>query len=400
MGEYERLVEQVDATIKVRARAAIELSDVLAAHPEISEQEFESSKSHAEFLRNSGFSVEYPFFGIPTAYRGFVGTSSGSGGRVALMAEYDALPGIGHACGHNVHGAMSLLAGAALAPVMERLGGELHIIGTPAEETNGAKITFAAGGVFDGFDLALMLHSSSNENLVRYRSLAMDGVEFTFSGRASHAAASPWDGRNALNGAQLFFHAIDMLRQHVRPEVRMHGIYVDGGVACNIVPETATVRFYFRSPHRAYLNGLLERAYNAARGAALATETEVSWHNFELSFDELLPNAAAETMMEGIYDELGLAYGHDETPGGSSDVGNVSQRCPTLQPLLSIVDKPLTLHTREFAAATVEPRAHEAIVTGARILARAALKVFLDAGLREHMHDDLAKSQTEERVPT
>ena len=394
MGEYERLVELVNATIKVRAREAIELSDALAALPEISEQEFESSKTHAGFLRNSGFSVEYPFFGIPTAYRGRVGSCSGSSGRLAIMAEYDALPGIGHACGHNVHGAKSLLAGAALAPVMERLGGELHIIGTPAEETNGAKMTMAAGGVFDGFNLALMLHSSSNESLVRYRSLAMDGVEFTFRGRASHAAASPWEGRNALNGAQLFFHAIDMLRQHVRPEVRMHGIYLDGGMACNIVPEAATVRFYFRSPRRAYLNGLLERAYNAARGAALATETEVSWHNFELSFDELLPNDAAETMMEGIYDELGIAYGHDDSPGGSSDVGNVSQRCPTLQPLLSIVDKPLTLHTREFAAATIEPQAHEAIVTGARILARAALKTFLEPDLRNRMHDDLVKTKS------
>jgi len=393
MGDFERMVELVDATIRVRARDAIELSDVLAAHPEISEQEFESSKAHAGFLRNSGFSVEYPFFGIPTAYRASLGAVAGSGGRVAIMAEYDALPGIGHACGHNVHGAMSLLSGAALAPVMDRLGGELHIIGTPAEETNGAKITMAAGGVFDSFDLALMIHSSSNESHVRYRSLAMDAIEFTFKGYASHAAASPWDGRNALNGAQLFFHAIDMLRQHVRPEVRMHGIYVDGGVACNIVPETATVRFYFRSPRRAYLNGLLERAYNAARGAALATETEVTWHNFELSFDELLPNTAAETMMEGIYDELGIGYGHDETPGGSSDVGNVSQRCPTLQPLLSIVNTPLTLHTREFAAATVEPLAHEAIVTGARILARAALRAFLEPDLRKHLHDDLARAR-------
>lgn len=393
MDGYERLVEQVDATIRVRARDAIELSDELAAHPEVSEHEFESSTLHVGFLRKTGFHVEFPFFGIPTAYHGNVGSCSGSGGRVAIMAEYDALPGIGHACGHNVHGAMSLLAGAALAPVMERLGGELHIIGTPAEETNGAKIIMAEGGVFDGFDLALMVHSSNNESRVRYRSLAMDGVEFTFKGQASHAAASPWEGRNALNGAQLFFHAIDMLRQHVRPEVRMHGIYVDGGVACNIVPETATVRFYFRSPHRVYLNTLLERVYNAARGAALATETEVGWHTFELSFDELLPNEVAEAMMESVYDELHTAYGHDEYPVGSSDVGNVSQRCPTLQPLLSIIDKPLTLHTREFAAATVEPQAHEAIVTGARILARAALKTFLDSDLRKHMRKELIAAQ-------
>ena len=391
MSDYERLLETVDATIKSRAAEVVDLSDAMAADPEISEQEFRSSKAHVDFLSKCGFSVEYPFFGIPTAYNGKLG--SGSNGRVAILSEYDALPGIGHACGHNVHGAMSLLAGAGLAPVMRELGGELWVTGTPAEETNGAKITMAAGGVFDGLDLALMIHSGNKDCRVRYRCLAMDGIEFRFSGRASHAAASPWEGRNALNGAQLFFHAIDMLRQHVKPEVRMHGIYVDGGKACNIVPESATVRFYFRSPRRAYLNGLIEKAYNAARGAALATETEVEWHNFELSFDELVPNDAAESMMENVYDELGVAYGPVSGADGSSDVGNVSMRCPTLQPLLPITDQAYALHTREFAAATVGPQAHDAIYTGARILARAALRTFLEPELRNRMKDCLAKNK-------
>lgn len=165
----------------------------------------------------------------------------------------------------------------------------------------------------------------------------------------------------------------------------MHGIYVDGGEACNIVPETAVARFYFRSPRRAQLDELVRKAYNAARGAAMATETEVEWRNFELSFDELVPNEAAESMMEGVYDELGVAYGPASGPEGSSDVGNVSMRCPTLQPTLSIVDKPYALHTREFAAATTTPMAHDAIATGAKILARAALRTFLDPGLRASM---------------
>ncbi len=383
MSEYLRLAGIVDEAIALKAAEAIALSDAMAADPEISEREFRSSEAHVAFLRGCGFEVEYPFFGIPTAYNGKV--SRGSGGRVALLAEYDALPGIGHACGHNVHGAMSLLAGAGLASVLEELGGELRVVGTPAEETNGAKITMAAGGAFDGLDLALMIHSDNDDCRVRYRCLAMDGIEFTFRGKASHAAASPWEGRNALNGAQLFFHAIDMLRQHVRPDVRMHGIYVDGGEACNIVPETAVVRFYFRSSRRAQLNDILRKAYAAAKGAAMATETEVEWRQFELSFDELVPNEAAEAMMEGVYDELGVAYGPVSGPEGSSDVGNVSMRCPTLQPTLSIVDRPFALHTREFAAATTAPMAHDAIATGAKILARAALRTFLDPGLRDAM---------------
>ncbi len=392
VGDYERLLRTVDAAIDARTAEAITLSDAMAADPEISEQEYRSSKAHVEFLRKSGFAMEYPFYGIETAYNGTI--AAGSNGRVSIMAEYDALPGIGHACGHNVHGAMSLLAGAGLSPVMKELGGELWVTGTPAEESNGAKITMSAGGLFDKVDLALMIHSANRDCRVRYRSLAMDGIEFRFTGKASHAAASPWEGRNALNGAQLFFHAIDMLRQHLRPEVRIHGIYVNGGTACNIVPEAASVRFYFRSPRRAYLNALIGKAYNAARGAAMATETEVEWSNFELPFDEVMPNDAAETMMEGVYAELGVAFGPGSGPEGSSDVGNVSMHCPTLQPTLPIIDQPYTLHTREFAAATIGGQAHAAIVTGAKILARASLKTFLEPELRKRMWSDLAKEKT------
>ncbi len=391
MKEYERLCGAIDARIASLAGEAVALSDAMAAEPEISEEEYKSSKAHVDFLRKAGFEVEYPFFGIATAYNAVA--RGGTKAKVSLLAEYDALPGLGHACGHNVHGAMSLLAGAALAPLMSELGGELWVTGTPAEETNGAKITMAAGGLFDGLDLALMIHAGNSESVVRYRCLAMDGLEFTFKGKASHAAASPWEGRNALNGAQLFFHAIDMLRQHVTPEVRMHGIYVDAGKACNIVPEEAVVRFYFRAGRRAYLDGLLQKVYNAARGAALATETQVEWRNHELSFDELVPNEAAEAMMEGVYDELGVGYRPESGPDGSSDVGNVSQRCPTLQPMLPITEKPLALHTREFEAATRSPMGHGAVATGARILARAALKTFLDPSLRKAMKDSLAVSK-------
>ncbi|MBN2875868.1 MAG: M20 family metallopeptidase [Spirochaetales bacterium] len=391
MDRYERLIQVIDAAIDARAAEAVALSDAMAADPEISEQEFRSSKAHVDFLQKSGFAVEYPFYGLPTAYNGTIVT--GKNGRVSLLAEYDALPGIGHACGHNVHGAMSLLAGAGLAPVMPELGGELWVTGTPAEETNGAKITMAAGGLFDDVDLALMIHSTNRNCRVRYRCLAMDGIEFRFKGKTSHAAASPWDGRNALNGAQLFFHAIDMMRQHVRPDVRMHGIYTDGGKACNIVPEAATVHFYFRSPHRVQLNAILEKAYNAAKGAAMATETEVEYSSFELPFDELVPNDSAETMMENVYREMGVSFGPGSGPEGSSDVGNVSQHCPTLQPTLPIIDELYSLHTREFAEATVGPMAHQAIVTGAKILARASLKAFLDPDLRLAMRKDMEKGK-------
>ncbi|MFA0887568.1 MAG: M20 family metallopeptidase [Synergistales bacterium] len=386
MRDYVKLLEKVNEGIDRFAAEAIALSDDLAARPEISEQEFETSRKHALFLQRAGFEVEIPFYGIPTAYRGRI--DKGANGRVALLAEYDALPEIGHACGHNVHGAMSLLAGAGLAPVMEELGGGLWVTGTPAEETNGAKITMAKGGLFDEVDLALMIHSGGRNSYARYRALAMDALEYRFKGRAAHAAGAPWEGRNALNGATLFFHAIDMLRQHVRPEVRMHGIISQGGAAPNIVPESATARFYFRAPWRSLLDRLVEKANNAARGVALATETEVEWKNFELSFDDVQPNETAESMMEEVFGEFGVPFGPCPGAQGSSDVGNVSKRCPALQPTLSIMDQPFAWHTREFAAATVEPEAHEALVRGARLLAAASLKAFLFPELRKRMWED------------
>lgn len=386
MSDYKSLCPKIDAVIDRLSADAIALSDAMAADPEISEQEVRSSRAHVAFLKKAGFEVEYPFFGLPTAYNGRI--SAGAGGKVALLAEYDALPEIGHACGHNVHGAMSLLAGAALAPLMKEIGGELWVTGTPAEESNGAKISMSAKGLFDDRDLALMIHSGGAKSYVRYRCLAMDSYEFRFTGKAAHAAATPWEGRNALNGAQLFFHAMDMLRQHVRPDVRIHGIYTLGGAACNIVPEAATVRFYFRAARRAYLNTIVEKVFKAAKGCAQATDTEVEWSNFELSFDEMQPNDAAETMMEGVFQEADAPFGPSPGPQGSSDVGNVSMRCPALQPTLSIIDKPYAWHTREFAASTTGPLAHAAIVKGARILARASLQALLDPDLRKRMHAD------------
>lgn len=394
LSDYQNMLPRLDEAIDRGAAEAIALSDDLAAHPEIGEQEFRTSKLHAEYLRKAGFQVEYPFFGIPTAYNARI--DAGSNGRVCLMAEYDALPVIGHACGHNVHGAMSLLAGAALAPLMKELGGDLFVTGTPAEETNGAKISMSAKGFFDDKDLALMIHSGERDSYVRYRALAMDSYEFRFKGKAAHAAGAPWEGRNALNGAQLLFHAIDMMRQHVPPEVRMHGIYAQGGVACNIVPEAAVVRFYFRAPYRRYLNTLVQKILKAAQGCAMATDTEVEWNTFELSFDEMQPNEAAESMMEDVFRERNVPFIPCPGPQGSSDVGNVSMRCPALQPTLSITDQHYPWHTREFAAATVGPLAHKALVEGARLLARASLWTFLDPALRARMRADF---ETEKNRP-
>lgn len=393
MHRFDALEQEVRQVLKAGAEKAFALSDHLAAHPEISEQEFSASRLHVEFLRECGFTVEYPFAGLPTAYSAIMG--NGKSPKVALLAEYDALPEIGHACGHNVHGAMTLLAAAGLASVMNRVEGTLWIVGTPAEETNGAKVAMAAQGIFDDTDLAMMIHSGAGKSFVRYRCLAMDAVEFTFKGKAAHAAGMPWEGHNALNGVQLLFHAVDMLRQHVRPEVRMHGIVREGGAAPNIVPESATARFYFRAPWRTYLNDLMEKIHDCARGAALATGTSVTWRNYEASFDNLKPNPTAESMMEEVFLSLDISAHSSPEPRGSSDVGNVSFRCPALQPVLALTEEPMALHTREFAALCASSASHQGLLLGAKALASGTLRTFLDDSLRGRMRRDFLSSDAQ-----
>lgn len=398
MDRYREIFSLVDSIVESCAQEAISLSDYLADNPEVSGSEERSSKMHMELLRKHGFEVEAPFLGIPHSFIGKV--RNGKGAKVALLVEYDALPEIGHACGHNVHGAMSTLAGMALIRLFKEglLEGELLVIGTPSEETSGAKVLMADKGAFDDVDLAMMIHAGGGLTFAKYRSLALDALEFEFIGKASHAASAPWEGRNALNGVQLFFHAIDMLRQHVRPEVRMHGVIVEGGSAPNIVPERALARFYFRAPWRGYLKRLVEQVFNCAKGAALATATEVRWKNYELSFDNMLPNEVAEDLFERVLIDLGVAL--SEPPGamGSSDIGNVSYRCPAIQPVLDITGKKVPLHTREFAELTKSKGAHQALVIGAKALARTAIVVFKDAKLRESIKEAFLKAKEKEET--
>ena len=385
--EYTALV---DEKIDENWASMVELSDGIAASPEVSGQEFKTSRKIVDVLEAAGFDVEYPYLNIPTAFMAKAGR--GGGAKVAVMVEYDALPEIGHACGHNLHGSMSVLAGISLLPFMNDIGGELLVVGTPAEETDGAKVVMAKEGVFDGCDFAIMIHCCCGETIIEYRSLAMDAIEFTFTGQTSHAASAPWEGRNALNGLQLFFHAIDMYRQHVKPDARMHGIVYNGGAAPNIVPEKAVGRFYFRAPKRAYLDKMLEQVYNCARGAALATNTEVKWRNFEASFMDVLPNQAAEEMLRDVFGEFGINPPRHEGFMGSSDVGDVTYRCPAVQPELDISSGVhYEGHTREMAEATLSESGHEALRTGAKIIARTALRVFLDPELRARLQADFKR---------
>lgn len=378
---------KIDAVIEREAASFVDLALAIAADPELGHQEFRTSKLLVDSLRGHGWEVEYPFFDLATAFNAKRGSGSPV---VSFCAEYDALPEIGHACGHNVNGAISLLGGIALAEATDgKVAGEIRVVGTPAEETSGAKVAMSDEGVFDDVDFAMMVHAGSRIARPHYRSLALEPIEFTFRGQTSHAAASPWDGRNALNGAMLFMHALDMLRQHVLPDTRIHGIIRNGGEAANIVPDVATVEFYFRSPDSKYLAQLVEKVHAAAKGCAMATQTTVEHRAYETGFASFLENPAAESLMGEVLDEIGVAWQREEHWGGSTDMANVSRRCPAIHLSLPITDVETPAHTREFATAASDKKCvTRGIIDGAKAIARMGLIALTDADARAKMKAD------------
>ncbi|MDK2927398.1 MAG: hypothetical protein PWR31_1088 [Bacillota bacterium] len=381
-GEVERL----------KPRLA-EICLAIHAHPELGGEEFFALDLLSRELAAAGFAVERGYFGIPTAFHA-VRAGRAARPAVAFLAEYDALPGLGHACGHNIIGTAALGAALALAPLLAALPGGIHVFGTPAEETNGAKVPLAAGGAFRDIDAAMMIHPSGRTVLTA-PSLAMDALEFRFRGRAAHAASAPHEGINALDAVILTFNAVNALRQHVRPDVRIHGIITRGGEAPNIVPEEAVARFYVRAARRQYLDEVTGRVVNCARAGALATGAELTVNNFEYSFDEMRNNTAlAGAMLANL-----TALGEEVVPCGeglgSLDMGNVSHVVPAVHPYISIGTATLVSHTREFAAAAGSEGGLRGMVLGAKALAATALDVLLDAELRQAVRAEFAAADSQ-----
>lgn len=376
---------EIERFISLHREEMIELSDFLGMHPELSEEEYGSSRLFVERLRSFGFDVEYPYMGLPTAFmakKRSLGSTSNVP-KVALLAEYDALPDIGHACGHNLHGTMAVYAGITLAQILDKIDGEVWVVGTPAEETDGAKVLMSENGVFDKIDLAIMFHSYAGESYADYRSLALDGYEFVFEGLASHAAASPWLGRSAQSGMLLFMDAINMLRLHIMDMCRIHAIVRSVSGATNIIPDRAVCRVEVRADSRKILDEMMESVFCCANGAATATRTTVGWRKFMQSFSDMLPNTTAENLAEKILAGHSVICTRNHLPTGSTDVGNVSYRCPTIQPEFSITDKKIPLHTKEFAEATMSSEGHEALLISIMALSEICIMVLTDKELRE-----------------
>ncbi len=273
---------------------ASEIKDVAAQihdHPETAWKEERASKLMVDALRRHGFDVEFPVGGVATAFRA-TKRGKGTGPTIAILAEYDALPNIGHGCAHNFIASSALGAAIALGPLMDQLDGALQIIGTPAEEAGGGKIALIDAGIFKGVDAALMVHHAGDRTgaATQYPAgtcLAISHLLFEFHGAAAHAAGDPWNGANALNGVIKLFTGIDALRQHIKPDARIHGIITHGGDAPNVVPHYAAAEFYVRGADLAYVKTLEDKLRKIAEGAALMTETTVEVKTpFATYFDE------------------------------------------------------------------------------------------------------------------
>lgn len=346
----EKIIEIVNAI----GAELDQLSYSIYNAPELGGREEKACAWHTELLRKHGFSVETPFSGVPTGFKA-VYDSKKPGLSIAFLAEYDALPGIGHGCAHNLLGTVSTGAGIALRRIIDGLGGRVIVFGTPAEETNGAKVIYAENGEFNGVDIAMIAHPGSR-NTKSASSLALEPVQFEFFGKTSHAASSPEEGVNALDAALVTMTAVNALREHIRSDSRVHGIVANGGEAANIVPEYSKLQYYVRSTKKAYNQELLERIKNCARAGALASGCELKISKFEYSYDNLVTNETlSDTFNKAIFEIAGIVMEEPPKSAASLDTGQVSQICPAIHPDFDITQRNASVmcHSRELADATI-----------------------------------------------
>jgi amidohydrolase len=367
-----RLAAAVDAA----REEIVELSHRIHANPEPAFEEHRASAWVAEAIKRHGYEVEHPAGHLATAVRGRLSGGRGSDGpRIGVLAEYDALPGLGHGCGHNTMAAAGVGAAIALAALRENFAGEVVFLGTPAEEMGSGKQHMLDDGLFEGLDVALLYHPC-DRNHVESRPLASEDVHVTFTGVPSHAASDPWEGKNALDALILLFGSVGLWRQQLRPEARVHGIIQEGGTAANIIPERTKAWFMLRSPDQREYERMKARFREMAAAAALATETSV-----DVEFSGLTTTMNTNAVLARFWVANAAAYGiRDEGPdpaSGSTDMANVSWAVPAIHPELAIA-RDTAGHTIAFRDAAATPEADATTLLAATLVAQTAWDVLAD----------------------
>jgi amidohydrolase len=365
----------IDEVEKIGSQAR-KMADYIFDNPELGKKEFKAQKYLADELKRNGFMVENGIGSMPTAFRAEYNLKK-PGPAVAFIAEYDALPQMGHACHHHIIASASVNAAIALSKLKKQLCGKIVVMGTPAEEGMGAKGVMSRNGAFKGLDVGLMFHGGS-KNTTALVVLAVEGFEFTYKGKASHAASAPYEGVNALDAVIMLFTSINALRQQLKEDVRIHGNITKGGDAVNIIPETASAQFYIRAQQRKYLNEVVEKVKNCAKGAALQTGAELTISVFEDPGNDLLKNIKLVEEFERNFRSLGGEIDNEPYLLGSSDIGNLSYEMPVIHPMVKTADNGLTLHTREFLKCGKTDIAYEGMMLGMKSIALTGARVMLD----------------------
>ena len=362
----------------------IQLSATIHANPELAFKEFKSAALLCDVLERHGLQVERGIGGLETAFRAEArGTSDGA--TVAILAEYDALPEIGHACGHNIIGTAAIGAGIALQPLMSEMPGRVLVIGTPAEEGGGGKIILLKNDVFEGVDAAMMVHPAARTMVTR-GSLATSRVTLEFFGKASHAASSPEDGINALEALLAAFHNINAMRLHLKADARVHGIITHGGVAINIVPDYAAGKFSVRAATRAYVAEITQRVIQCAQAGAVATGAQFKY-TVDDGLAEIIPNRAIARAFAENWRVIGVEV-HEPRPNermGSTDMGDVSHALPALHPYIEIVPDGTPGHSVEMRAASNSPVGHAGLLDAAKGLAMTTIDLLCDENLMQQV---------------
>lgn len=397
MTTIKEATSTISQSIDSRRGQYIAASQAIHAKPEIGNEEVFASATLVELLQEAGFRVETGVAGHDTAFYASK-ESSLPGPTIAYLAEYDALPGIGHACGHNIIGTTSVAAAIALSETFATTGGRVVVLGTPAEEggPNGsAKGSFVKHGLLQGIDAALMIHPSGR-SAVTGPSLAVDPLEFHFYGKPAHAAGSPEEGVNALDAVLQLFNSINALRQQLPSDARVHGIITHGGDAPNIIPEYASARFYIRGDSWKKASDTAAKIRAIAEGAALATGTAVKIVRFQNEVKNLVITPLLDSIVREELTAVGEEVADSRNTGlGSTDAGNISHEVPTAHPYIKIGPDDLIGHTTEFREAAKSEQGDEALIRGAKALANTGYRLLTDSSLLEEVKQAHARSLAE-----
>ncbi|MFB3897337.1 MAG: M20 family metallopeptidase [bacterium] len=385
-----KLKQQVIAEIDKNKEELIALSTLIHDHPELSLREFQAVVWITEYLAKNGFTIEKNIADLPTAFRA---TFKGDNDQpiIGLLAEYDALPKIGHGCGHNIMAVAGPGAAAAVKSVVKDIPGIIQVIGTPAEESGGGKIILAKKGVFDRLAAAMIVHPGTRTE-VNYKNIACQSMKVEYYGKATHASGSPENGVNALDAVILSYNMINALRQHIRQDSRIHGIITHGGEASNIVPEYASASFTVRSPDNRYLDELIERVLNCFRAAGIATGARLEYTLSRSRYASMRTNATLASAFAENYRMIHVEVleRRPDAGMGSSDMGNVSQIVPAIHPSIAIAPESVQEHSVDFANAAVSDAGHQGLLNAAKALAMTTIDLLFNPYLLINIRNEFS----------